>query len=428
MTPSRRQLAAYGLPALPLAALGIPVHVHLPAFYAHDLGLGLAAVGGVLLVSRLLDVLADPLIGLACDRGRHRRKIWMAAGLPLLAVSGWRLFLPPADAGPLHLMLWSALFYASLTTVLVPYQAWGAEWSPDYSERTRIAGWREAFALAGILAAIAVPGALSLSRGESLAALFPPSILVLAAATILIVLAIPEKASLTGGGGAFLRPLLANRPFRRLVAAQALNAFANALPATLFLLYVGDRLGRPDLAGPLLLAYLLAGIATVPLWVAASRRWGKHRAWGLSLAVAALAFLPVPLLAQGDWMLFVVLCVASGLGLGADLALPAAMLADVVDEHAAESGDGRAGLYVALWGLTGKLALALAIGVAFPLLDLAGFVPGSGSAPLALPLLYAGLPVVLKLCAAILILRFPLDQARQAELRRRIALLPGSTP
>lgn len=426
--PTRRQLAAYGLPALPLAALGIPVHVHLPAFYAHDLGLGLGAVGGVLLVSRLLDVLADPLIGLACDRGRHRRKVWMAAGLPLLALSGWQLFLPPAGIGPLHLMLWSALFYASLTMVLVPYQAWGAEWSPDYAERTRIAGWREAFALVGIVAAIAVPGALSLSRGESLAALFPPSILLLVAATILIALAVPERPSLAGGGSGFLRPLLANRPFRRLLAAQALNAFANALPATLFLLYVGDRLGRPDLAGPLLLAYLLAGVVTVPLWVAASRLWGKHRAWGLSLAVAALAFLPVPLLGPGDWLLFVVLCVASGLGLGADLALPAAMLADVVDEHAAQSGEDRAGLYVALWGLTGKLALALAIGVAFPLLDLAGFVPGSGSAPLALPLLYAGVPVVLKLCAALVILRFPLDQARQAALRQRIALLTGSTP
>lgn len=426
--PTRRQLAAYGLPALPLAALGIPVHVHLPAFYAHDLGLGLGAVGGVLLVSRLLDVLADPLIGLACDRGRHRRKVWMAAGLPLLALSGWQLFLPPAGIGPLHLMLWSALFYASLTMVLVPYQAWGAEWSPDYAERTRIAGWREAFALVGIVAAIAVPGALSLSRGESLAALFPPSILLLVAATILIALAVPERPSLAGGGIGALRPLLVNRPFRRLLAAQALNAFANALPATLFLLYVGDRLGRPDLAGPLLLAYLLAGVVTVPLWVAASRLWGKHRAWGLSLAVAALAFLPVPLLGPGDWLLFVVLCVASGLGLGADLALPAAMLADVVDEHAAHSGEDRAGLYVALWGLTGKLALALAIGVAFPLLDLAGFVPGSGSAPLALPLLYAGVPVVLKLCAALVILRFPLDRARQAALRQRIALLTGSTP
>ena len=60
--------------------------------------------------------------------------------------------------------------------------------------------------------------------------------------------------------------------------------------------------------------------------------------------------------------------------------------------------------------------------ILFPLLDLAGFDPGAaaaGTGPggLALAALYAWLPVALKLVAVAMMWRFPLDAARQAQLR-----------
>lgn len=423
----RFRLLAYTLPALPLAALGIPVHVHLPTFYAEDMGLGLAATGTALLVARLFDVAVDPLIGLACDR--WRRRLWLMMGVPLLVAAGWQLFLPPDGVTAVHLMVWSAIFYLGLTLVLVPYQAWGAELSPDYGERSRIAGWREGFALVGVLAAIAGPAVMSLSRPETMAGFFPPAAFLLVVTVIAAVATVSEAPRITVfGQGSFASalPLARNRPFRRLILAQGLNAIANALPATLFLLFVGDGLGRPDLAGPLLLVYFLAAIGGIAPWLAVARRMGKHRAWRLSLALTALAFLPIPFLNPNDWVAFAVICVLTGLGLAADLALPPAILADVVDEHEADGGGQRAGLYVALWSLTGKVALAVAVGFAFPILDFSGFVPSAvnaGHSLLILALLYAGLPVLLKLGAVIVLHDFPLDEARQAELRRRIALL-----
>jgi Na+/melibiose symporter-like transporter len=424
------RLYAYAGPALPLAALGIPVYVHLPTFYAQDVGLGLAATGGVLLVSRLIDFALDPIIGLMCDGGvGRRRRGWIAAGLPLLLVAGWRLFFPPDGVGALHLLLWSAAFYLGLTLIIVPYQAWGAELSADYGERTRISAWREGFALVGVLIALAVPALFALSRSQALATLFLPGALVLLLTLGAACFLVPERPMPPEewkGTAVSLRILINNRPFRRLILAQGLNATANALPATLFFLFVGDGLGRPDLAGLLLLAYFAAAIAGVPVWLTIAERMGKHRAWRLSLALTALAFAPVPFLASGQLPAFTVICLLTGLGLAADLALPPAILADVIDEHAAEGGGGRAGLYVALWSLTGKLALALAVGAAFPLLALAGFVPGIANAPESLAvlgLLYAGGPVVLKLAAVAVLHRFPLDQVRQRDLQRRIALL-----
>jgi Na+/melibiose symporter-like transporter len=53
-----------------------------------------------------------------------------------------------------------------------------------------------------------------------------------------------------------------------------------------------------------------------------------------------------------------------------------------------------------LWGLLTKLALALAVGIAFPLLDWAGFVQDAATQTRTtlwgMALLYAGLPVLLK--------------------------------
>lgn len=428
MTPRYRHLAVYGLPALPLAALGIPVHVHLPTFYAEQMGLGLAATGLALLAARLFDAVADPLLGYFSDHRRQRRKLWLAASVPVLAVSGWHLFLPADGASPLYLALWSGLFHLGLTLALIAYQAWGTELSADYHQRSRVAGWREAFALIGVVAAIALPALLAWEQGDTLSGLFPPFMLLLAVAVAVALLVVPEMPRAATVDAATWAPLLANRPFHRLLAAQSVNAMANALPATLFLLYVGDRLGRPDMAGLLLVLYLSAAVISMAPWLALARRWGKHRAWAASLSFTALAFLPAVALGPGDWPVFAVLCLLTGFGLGADLALPASMLADVTDEHQAAGGKAQAGLYVALWSLAAKLALAAAVGLAFPLLDFAGFIPGSGQAPLALPLLYAGLPVGLKLAAAAMIHRFPLDHARQLELRRRIALMSETAP
>ena len=99
------------------------------------------------------------------------------------------------------------------------------------------------------------------------------------------------------------------------------------------------------------------------------------------------------------------------------------MQADVVDLDTAESGDQRTGLYFALWGMVTKLALALAVGIAFPLLDIAGFADGEANDSEALWTLiglYSLAPVIFKAVAIVLMWRYPITAERQAETKRRI--------
>src|SRR4029078_13008734 len=113
---------------------------------------------------------------------------------------------------------------------------------------------------------------------------------------------------------------------------------------------------------------------------------------------AILAFVWAWGLGPGDTTAFAIVCALSGIALGADLALPASLLADVIGRGGETRG---AGAYFGVWTLATKLNLALAAGIALPLLAYLGYTPAARdpAALHALALVYAAAPCVLKLGA-----------------------------
>lgn len=428
-----KPLILYALPAIPLAALTLPLYVLVPTFYTETLGLPLASVGFALLIVRLFDAVNDPLIGWAGDRFRPRfgrRRTLFALSLPLTALSAWMLFAPPLGATPLWLGGWGLALSLGYSGALIAFSAWGAELADHYHGRARLAGWREGLTLVGALMAIVLPFAIGFSRPEGwhgLAVLGAAVAVLLMVTGAIAVWRVPEpversrsRVGLRDG----LRHIAANRPFVRLIAAFFLNGVANGIPATLFLYFVSERLALPDARGPLLFLYFLCGIAGVPLATWMARRVGKHRAWCFGMLAACLAFAPAPLLPEGALIGFGAICALTGLLLGFDLALPPAIQADVIDVDTASSGEQRSGVYFAAWSLVTKLALAAGVGIVFPALALFGFVPGATGVArqgvLALAIAYAWLPILAKLAAIALMWNFPLDEAGQGRLRDEI--------
>ncbi|MBK8906996.1 MAG: MFS transporter [Rhodospirillales bacterium] len=431
----RSMLLFYALPAVALAMPTIPVYVYLPTFYAETLGLGLAATGLVLLAARILDVVTDPLIGIASDRLRlpgGRRKPWIVIGAVLAAVALVQMFEPPETVTVGYLAVWAAALYLGWTLVAIPYTAWGAQLTGDYHGRARIAGAREAAMILGIVVAAGVPAAalaLGAAEGEELAAVAWLAIAIGGPALALLLWRVPEPPREAAPVAATprLRALASmyhNKPFVRLVSAWFINGLANGLPAVLFPLYLDHVLQASPLARNLLiLAYFVAGIAAIPMWLGLSRRFGKHRTWCGAMVMACAAFVWVPFLAAGDIAAFSVVCIVTGMALGADLALPPAMQADVVDLDTLRTGRERAGLFFAIWSMATKLALGAAVGLAFPALQALGFragVDNPESALLALALIYALLPTMLKLAAVAVVWRHPITARRHGIIRRRL--------
>ncbi|MEN0001708.1 MAG: MFS transporter [Pseudomonadota bacterium] len=432
--PNLARIATYALPAIPLAALTLPLYILVPTFYTETLGLPLAAVGAALLAVRIFDAVNDPLIGFVADKWRPsfgRRRTLMALAVPVTALSAFMIFNPPSDATALYLAAWGMLLTVGYTATVIPFFAWGAELASDYRTRSTVAGWREAMTLVGTLIAIALPFSLQITDPEALHGLallgyaVAVSLPIIAAFTIL---RLPEPGeytrqaiSLRDGWGF----LLANKPFLRLLGAFFLNGLANGIPATLFLYFVSDIIGEPDLRGPLLFLYFLCAIAGVPVAGWASRKIGKHRAWSIGMCCAVLAFAPVTLLGQGDVLPYAIICAVTGFIVGFDLSIPPAIQADVIDVDTASSGEQRSGLYFAAWSLATKLSLALGVGIAFPLLDLFGFQAGAGptqdaDALFSLAIIYGWIPIVLKICAIALVWNFPLNEEDQRALRVKI--------
>jgi Na+/melibiose symporter-like transporter len=425
--PSLRVLLAYAAPAAPLAALYFPVYVYVAPFYAAERGVALSTLGALLIAVRLLDAVSDPAMGWVSDRLHTRfgrRKPWLAVATPLVAVSVWMVMVPPPDAGVGHVALWLSALTLAWTVALTPYYAWGAEITTSYDGRARVTAWREGAALVGTVAAVLLyQGAGAGGDGLRAVALFVAVALPLATVAALAGAPEPRDWSRTAlGVRAALGALAREGPFRRLLAAYFVNGSANAFPAALFLFFVEDVLVAPE-AGWLLLVYFLCAIAGMPIWTALARRIGKHRAWGVAMLWACAVFAAVPFLGAGDVAAFTVICILTGLALGADLALPPAIQADVVDHDTATTGEQRTGLFFALWSVATKAALALAGGAALIALDLVGFAPGGPNAPgalTALALLYAAAPVALKLIAVAMMWGFPIDRAAQTRLRADI--------
>lgn len=197
----------------------------------------------------------------------------------------------------------------------------------------------------------------------------------------------------------------ADAGFRRLLAVFMVNGVAAAIPATLLPFFVADRLQVPGMQPLLLLCFFGAAALGLPLWVKAVSRWGLAPSWRAGMLASVLAFGFTPWLGTGDGLAFAVICLASGLALGADLALPGALLTGVIHESG-QGGQGE-GRYLGWWTCATKLNLALAAGLALPLLSVAGYRSGSTD-PAGLQALawaYGGLPCLLKLAAAGLLWR-----------------------
>ncbi|MDH1293242.1 MFS transporter [Comamonas terrigena] len=398
---------AYGGLAVPLAFVSLPLYVNLPYHYASVAGTPLAGLGAVLLATRALDALVDPAIGRQADRLLRRGTASAAAAAALaglLMVLGFgALWRPPFGAQTqVGLLGWLAcsllvctLAYSFLTIL---HQAWGTRWGGAPAWRARVTAWREGATLVGVLLASVLPSWLGLDATTAVLALG----LVLGL-TGLYRLQAPVAQQQPADGPA--ASPWADAGFRRLLSIFMLNGVAAAIPATLLPFFVADRLQSPALQPVLLLCFFGAAAMGLPLWVKAVSRWGLAPSWRAGMLASVLVFGCTPWLGAGDGMAFAAICLASGLALGADLALPGALLTGVI-HNSGEGGRGE-GRYLGWWTCATKLNLALAAGLALPLLSLAGYRSG-GTDPNGLQALawaYGGLPCLLKLAAAALLWR-----------------------
>jgi GPH family glycoside/pentoside/hexuronide:cation symporter len=192
--------------------------------------------------------------------------------------------------------------------------------------------------------------------------------------------------------------------FLRLLGVFMLNGIASAIPATLIVFFVQDRLQLgAEMQSQFLGTYFVAAAVSMPLWLRLIARFGLSLCWGAGMAMAIVVFIWSLALGAGDVWGYTAICALSGLALGADLIAPGALLNGVLQTE--NQQHPHAGAYFGWWQVATKLNLALAAGMALPLLEWLGYAPGAQDAPAlaALSWSYALLPCGLKLMALLML-------------------------
>lgn len=393
---------AYGLLGLPLAFVALPLYVILPNYYAKEFGVPLAILGAILLGARLFDAFIDPLLGKLSDHlFKHSSGAILKAGLlaALVLAAGFALLFFPQVTAPTALIVWVTIMlmvtYAAYSFLSVSHQSWGAMLGGNEAERSRIVAWREALGLVGVVMASVTPVALGM---PATTAVFFVALGIGWLAWTRAVQPVAKKDTPLAPGAIWLPFRHSN--FKRLLLVFMLNGTASAVPATLVLFFIQDRLQAPSSMEPAFLGgYFLAAAVSIPLWLSIVKRIGLAKAWLLGMALSIAVFIWATQIGSGQTTAFLIICVLSGVALGTDLALPGAMLAGVIQNNG-DSGKSE-GAYFGWWNFAIKLNLALAAGLALPLLGVFGYAPGvrSPEALSALVIAYCVLPCVLKLAA-----------------------------
>jgi Na+/melibiose symporter-like transporter len=437
---SSRSLAAFAAPCLPLAAVGLPLVVYLPEFYVSELGLSLGAVGAAFLIVRLIDIMFDPFIGGLMDRTRTqwgRFRPWLVMGGPLVMAGAFALFMAKPGIGPVYLWFWLIVVYAGYSMMVVSHTAWGAVLTTDYRERSRVYGWWQSGNVVGMILVLTLPPIITLafkgdhaagirSMGWFVVLLIPFTVLLATRSVGEPVAPIVRHAS----GLPQYFALLKRGSVQKLLIADLLMGLAPGIAGALFFFFF-ERIKHFDKtqAGLLLLIYFVAALAGAPLWPILAKRIGKHQA----LAVASVLYAGVQICAvltpAGNSWAGMAILILAGIPYAAAPLLVRAMMADIGDEERLASGADRTGLLYAIVNGTVKLGHAFAIG-AFPLLALFGFDPKSPTATgeTALIALYAIVPAAMGLVVAAVMLRYPLDATRVAEIQRQLAARDAATP
>lgn len=431
---SRGQILRLSAFALPLYAAYQPVIAYVPTILARHYGIALTTLGTVFLAGQVINALLDPVVGTLSDRCGSRfgrRRPWVAGGGVLFIVGVAMLFFPPAQVSPAWLAAGALAYFSGSSITQTALFAWSGEVSGDYAQRTRIAAHftllsSVALVLVLVLPAIAdhlrpddLPLRLHLFGTLVLASAVPALLLTLTAAPDTVTAAVRTAAAPL----AAIRAVFANPLILRVIAADAIVTAGQSVRTGLLLFVVTLYFHRPEWAAGLFLFQYGFGLLAAPIWQRIGIALGKARAAVLGEAAQAAINLALLALTPDRFGLLLALTAAQGLTQGAGNLMLRALVADVADAHAAQTGEERTGLYYSAFSISMKVGSALALGLALPLLGWLGFTPQGTNGPAALSgllLVFALGPALAHAIAAGLMAGFPLDHHSHARIRARL--------
>lgn len=340
---TKKSLLSYSMLAFCLSFIGLPIYIYLPNYYADNFGVSLTSIAAILLFTRLIDTVQDPLFGILSDKFPTYKKHFISYLCPLLGISFLFLFYPLTSYIKVWLTVMIITTYSIFSLIYINYQSYAVSLTSDYHLKTEIISYREIGFVGGVIFAAATPAMLFKHLGEVntflvIGIIYFIIISVLGALFMKLSSPItkerlPSKSHEAGA----LRKISHIKPFRDYFLMFFLNAISSSIPATLIIFFVGEVINAKNLVGLFLVLYFLGVLFGVVLWTKVSKALNsKVSAFLLSIVLTIAIFIWCYFLGEGDVLTYGVICVLSGLGFGGDFALSYSILTDLIQDHKME--------------------------------------------------------------------------------------------
>jgi len=390
----------YSLPSIPLAAAQIAVYIAVPAIYSKIAAVGIGITGLVIMISRVIDMITDPILGTYLDRMVEKIgwKFWLLIGFPLISIGIFILFNPLDGLEIISLLLGVIFVTLGWTFFSIPWWGIGIAISNSNSnDRFKVVSFRELLTIPGVILGLFLIHFSNIS-GEIF---FIISILFLSP---LFIRKIPiPNISNKKGTSYFLniKNLFKNNSnFKYLCLSYFFIGLSNGVTSILFILFVEFIIGGSP--QNFLSIYFISAFMGLPFVYMLASKYNKKRIWTSFIILACICFLPVVFLSNNSTTLFMVICIISGFCLSADLIIPSSIQADIIYNEQQKNKNVLVGKIYSVWSFIQKLSLALSAGVCLPLLGYFGFNPSEVNTQL-LPLSFAYgiIPIILRIPAII---------------------------
>ena len=415
-------------------------------FYTDLIGLAPAAIGLMLLLTKLIDAVTDPMMGAIADRTRTRwgryRPYLLWGALPF-GLTGAAVFAAP-DLGPGAMLVFAYVTYTlsmlAFTMVNVPYSGLLGSISPFTAERTSVAAYRMVFSsLSGIAMGVLGTTLIRIFGGgderlgifltmSAIAAVSVFCILTAFATTTERIPPAPTKGSVK----ADLAVLVRTGPWIAVAIAAILGVVAIAARASSALFwfkYVAEAGSTPvffflDRVALFYTALAIGQVSGVVIGNALRHRFEKRDivlAGGMLkiIGIAAFYFAPMDAIWPQTMAQLVI-----GIGFGFLMVMAFAMFTDIAEFIDWKSGLQMTGLVVSASTFAVKAGVALGTAVPGFTLELTGFVAGenqSAQAMQGIEMAFALLPVVALVPAMIAMAFYKLDHATIAQMETQLA-------
>ncbi len=428
------RIIGYGLGSMGKdLALGV-IGSYLLVFYTDVLGIGAAAAGLILVLTKIWDAINDPMMGSIVDRskrtkwGKYRPYI-LFVPIPLAVFSALCFLAPDWSMGAK--IAYAAITYTITGMLFTAYDVplWGMlpSLSSDFHTRNKLTASARTFTTLAMLiaSAIAMPAIIGLGGGtdpESMKKGYPLFMVIIGIISIVCAwitfastkeVVYDEEAEKTKKEG-FLKQLRSAmcKPLIIVLVAMVFNAMNMILPSVAGVYYMTYYLHRPDMIPVYMMVTMGVGLVTTILAPVLMKKISPKKLSMIAFALSALVGFIIFFVGVGDLTALFVLFAIPGLCTGILMVSITTMLTQTSDYVAERKGKRYDGVVFSMNSLAIKVGQAIASGLVSVILVITNYqanvMEQTQEAATGILMARSILPAVLAVIGLIVVLMFKL--------------------